>query len=401
MGVRVRDGLSPITSNIGNNNYATHPGPNVGKVYAVMLSPSSVPKQIWEDNGGWSGIGTILYQEYREGNEILLKDLTDEMLSTLSTALPFYPNQKYFPLPGEIVYLLDLPSAPSPITNKTNETYYLSPINAWNSPQFNGLFLNEDKEVLYNSFIENGEFRGLQTFEGDYILEGRFGNSIRFGSTNKSGNTDLSPWSTNPTELNSNPITLISTQHNFKTPGSDLNVEDINKDGSSIYLTSNQSIPLDIGNITLSSITNPIKISEYTNPQVIINADRTIVSSKADEVLIFGKTGVELYSQGPIYLQSANVGITLQDNQIYLGPYTNNSASPEPLVLGCQLQEWLSSLTVALSDFASVLGPTFAAPEGTLLETINQAATALQESVDRLSKKIINESLISKVTYTT
>jgi hypothetical protein len=255
--------------------------------------------------------------------------------------------------------------------------------------------------VLYNSFIENGEFRGLQTFEGDYILEGRFGNSIRFGSTNKSGNTDLSPWSTNPTELNSNPITLISTQHNFKTPGSDLNVEDINKDGSSIYLTSNQSIPLDIGNITLSSITNPIKISEYTNPQVIINADRTIVSSKADEVLIFGKTGVELYSQGPIYLQSANVGITLQDNQIYLGPYTNNSASPEPLVLGCQLQEWLSSLTVALSDFASVLGPTFAAPEGTLLETINQAATALQESVDRLSKKIINESLISKVTYTT
>ena len=399
--MRVRDGLAPITANIGNNNYQVPQGYKVGKVYAVMLSPSSVPKKIWEDNGGWGGIGTIIYQEYREAIEIPLKDLTDEMLLTFNTAIPFYPNQKYFPLPGEIVLLMDLPSAPSPITNKTNETYYQSPINAWNSPQFNGLFLDDDKNILYNSFIEDGEFRGLQTFEGDYILEGRFGNSIRFGSTNKSGNVDLSPWSTNPVELASNPIILLSNKHNFKLPDSELNVENINLDGSSIYLTSDQSIPLNIGNVALSSITNPINISDYTSPQVIINADRTIISSKLDEILMFGKTGIELYSQGPIYMQSANVGLTMQDNQIYLGPYSNSSKSPEPLVLGCQLQEFLSDLTVALSTFASTLGPTFSTPEGTILQTVNDAANGLQSSVDALSKRIANESLISKVTYTT
>ena len=399
--MRVRDGLSPITANIGNNNYQTPQGYKVGKVYAVMLSPSSVPKKVWENNGGWSGIGTIVYQEYREDTEVPLVDLTDEFLSTLNTALPLYPSQKYFPLPGEIVLLMDLPSAPSPITDKTNETYYLSPINAWNSPQFNGLFLEGDKNILYNSFIEDGEFRGLQTFEGDYLLEGRFGNSIRFGSTNKSGNQDLSPWSTNPVELTSNPIILLSNQHNYKMPGSELNVENINLDGSSIYLTSDQSIPLNIGNVTLSSITNPINIADYTSPQVVINADRTIVSSKSDEVLIFGKSGVEVYSQGPIYMQSANVGLTMQDNQIYLGPYSNSSTSPQPLVLGLQLQEWLSDLTVALSTFASIIGPTFATPEGTILETVNSAANSLQSSVDRLNKKLVNESLISKVTYTT
>jgi len=398
--MRVRDGLSPITANIGNNNYQTPQGYKVGKVYAVMLSPSSVPKKVWEDNGGWSGIGTIVYQEYREDTEIPSVDLTDEFISTLETALPLYPSQKYFPLPGEIVLLMDLPSAPSPITGKTKETYYLSPINAWNSPQFNGLFLEEDKSILYNSFIENSSFRGLQTFEGDYILEGRFGNSVRFGSTNKSGNQDLSPWSTNPTELASNPIVLISNQHNYKMPDSDLNVENINLDGSSVYLTSNQSIPLDIGNVTLSSITNPINISDYTSPQVIINADRTIISSKSDEVLIFGKAGVELYSQGPVYMQSANVGLTMQNNQIYLGPYSNSSTSPEPLVLGCQLQEWLSELTVALSTFATTIGPTFSTPEGTFLETVNAAATSLQDSVNRLNTKLTNDSLISKVTYT-
>jgi hypothetical protein len=399
--MRVRDGLSPITANMGNNNYQTPQGYKVGKVYAVMLSPSSVPKKIWEDNGGWSGIGTIVYQEYREDIEIPLLELTDEFLGTLNTALPLYPSQKYFPLPGEIVLLMDLPSAPSPITNKTNETYYLSPINAWNSPQFNGLFLEEDKNILYNSFIEDGEFRGLQTFEGDYLLEGRFGNSIRFGSTNKSGNQDLSPWSTNPVELTSNPIILLSNQHNYKMPGSELNVENINLDGSSVYLTSDQSIPLNIGNIALSSITNPINLADYTSPQVVINADRTVISSKLDEILMFGKTGIELYSQGPVYLQSANVGLTMQDNQIYLGPFSNNSTSPEPLILGIQLQEWLSDLTVALSDFATVLGPTFSQAEGTLLESVNSAASALQDSVDRLSVRISNDSLISKVTYTT
>ena len=398
--MRVRDGLSPITANIGNNNYQTPQGYKVGKVYAVMLNPTSVPKKVWEENGGWGGLGTILYQEYREDIEVPLVDLTDEFISTLNTALPFYPNQKYFPLPGEIVLLMDLPSAPSPITNKTNETYYQSPINAWNSPQFNGLFLDEDKSILYDSFIENSDFRGLQTFEGDYILEGRFGNAIRFGSTNKTGNTDLSPWSTNPNELTSNPITLLSNQHNFKMPNSDLNVENINLDGSSIYLTSNQSIPLNIGNIALSSITNPTNIAEYTNPQVIINADRTIISSKSDEILMFGKTGVEMYSQGPVYLQSANVGLILQDNQIYLGPFSNNSSNPEPLVLGLQLQEWLSELTVALSTFATIIGPTFSQPEGTLLQTVNSAASSLQNSIERLNLKLNNQILISKITYT-
>jgi hypothetical protein len=398
--MRIRDGLSPITANIGNNNYQVPQGYKVGKVYAVMLSPSSVPKKIWEQNGSWSGIGTIIYQEYREDTEIPLVDLTDEFLNTLPTALPLYPSQKYFPLPGEIVLLMDLPSAPSPVTDKTNETYYLSPINAWNSPQFNGLFIEEDKNILYNSFIEDGNFRGLQTFEGDYLLEGRFGNSVRFGSTNKSGNEDLSPWSTNPVELQSNPIILLSNQHNYKLPDSELNVENINLDGSSIYLTSNQSIPLNIGNIVLSSITSPTNLADYTKPQVVINADRTVISSKSDEILMFGKTGIELYSQGPVYLQSANVGLTMQDNQIYLGPYNNNTASPQPLILGTQLQEWLNDLTVALSNFASVLGPTFSQPEGTLLESVNSAASALQDSVAKLNEKLMNESLMSKVTYT-
>jgi hypothetical protein len=396
---RVRTGLSNITANMGFNNYTTPQGYKVGKVYAVILDEQSVPQQVWINNGGWAGIGTILYAEYREDTELPLDALNDEQLSDLPTALPLYPNQKYFPLPGEIVMLMELPSAPSPITNKTEESYYVSVINAWNSPQFNGLFLDEDKEVLYNSFNQNSDFRGLQTFEGDYLLEGRFGNSLRFGSTNKAGGLDLTPWSTNPNELNNNPITLITTQHNFKLPGSDLYVEDINKDGSSVYLTSNQSIPLDTGNIAFSNITSPINVRDFTDPQVIINADRTIISSKSDEVLILGKTGIEAYSQGPIYLQSNKVGLTLQDNQIFLGP-NNNALTPEPLVLGCSLNVWLSDLILTLSDFSSNIANTISQPEGTPLYTINDASIALQDKLEILNKTLLNESLLSKTTNT-
>jgi len=397
---RVREGLSFITTAIGNNNYLPPFEYSVGKVYAVILDDKSVPQSVWEANGQWDGIGTILYQEYIEGQELPLESIDDTILSQMPTALPLYPNQKYFPLPGEIVLLQNLPSAPSPITDKTEETYYSTVINAWNSPQFNGLFVEENKELLYNSFTQNQDFRGLQTFEGDYILEGRFGNSIRFGSTNKSGNQDLSPWSTNPGEIDSNPITLLTNLHNYKVSGSDLYVENINNDGSSVYLTSYQSIPLNIGNVVLSNITAPISIRDYSNPQVIINADRTIISSKSDEVLIFGRTGIELYSQGNVYLQSNKVGITLQDNNIFLGPY-NSAQTTQPLVLGNNLREFLTGLFQAVSDFSTTIVDAKATPEGLTITSIGLAAEALQTYLSNNKAQLDNANyLLSKTTYT-
>jgi hypothetical protein len=400
MSTRVREGLANITTAIGNNNFLPPFQYKVGKVYAVILDERSVPENVWLANGGWAGIGTILYQLYNEDIEISLENLDDNTLSTLPTALPLFPNQKYFPLPGEIVLLQDLPSAPSPITNKTEETYYTTVINAWNSPQFNGLFIEQDKNLLYQSFNENSDFRGVRTFEGDYILEGRFGNSLRFGSTNKSGAEDLTPWSTNPGEVNNNPIVIFSNQHGFKPAGSDLYVEDINKDGSSLYLTSQQAIPLNIDNVRLSNITEPIGIRDYIGPQAILNADRTIISSKEDEVLVFGKTGVELYSQGPIYMQSNKVGITLQDNNIFLGPY-NNAQTTQPLVLGNNLREFLSGLFQALSNFSTKIIDAKSTPEGITITDVALAAEQLQTYISNSTKNLDNPNfLLSKTTYT-
>jgi hypothetical protein len=401
MSVRVREGLATITANTGYNNYTPPTTYQVGKVYATMLNPGNVPKKVWEDNGGWSGIGTICFDTYNPESEIDLASLTDDKIASLTTALPLLPYQKYFPLPGEVVLLFQLPAAPSPITNKAFETYYLSPINAWNSPQFNGLFIDENKQLLedYRSFTQNDDFRGVQPFAGDNIIEGRFGNSIRFGSTNKLGSKDLSPWSTNPNELENNPIVILSNEHNFKISGSDMFVEDINWDGSSLYLTSKQSIPLNIGNVRLSNITSPISIRDYNGSQAILNADRTVISAKWDEVLVFGRTGVELYSQGPVYMQSDEVGIALQNNSIFLGPSSNNTTT-QPLVLGNNLETFLSNLLQALSNFCTAISDAKATPEGITLTSIAIGSEALQKGITSVSKDLDTDKLLSKTTFT-
>lgn len=377
--MRNREGLSQITANQGFNNYTRPEGYKVGKVITTILGPSSVPPAIWESNGSESGIGTILYQEYNENNIE-----NDTPVNSLPTALPLFPNQKYYPLPGEIVLLLDLPSAPSPVTDKTQETYYLSSVNAWNSPQFNGL-----SNAAFDTFSEDPNFRGLHAFEGDYILEGRFGNSLRFGSSNNSGNQGLNPWSQGGL---GGPITILSNSSGY--------IEDINDSSSALYLTSKQKLPVDIGNVKLSNITSPVSPKDYSDSQAVLVGNRVIISSKDDEVLVFGKSGVEVYSQGPIYLQSGKTGITIQDDTIFLGP-SNDTQVCQPLILGSDLKVFLSSLSKALSDFCTSLSDVKSTPEGTPLLEVNAASAALQVAIKSLSDKLGDDNyLLSKTTYT-
>ena len=101
------------------------------------------------------------------------------------------------------------------------------------SPQDNQLNI-----PLGETFQEKDFIKPLRPFEGDNILEGRLGNSIRLGSTSK----PLNPWSQNGE--NSDPIIIIRNgqYNNTNDETFNPNIEDINNDDSSIYLTSNQNI---------------------------------------------------------------------------------------------------------------------------------------------------------------
>jgi len=107
-----------------------------------------------------------------------------------------------------------------------------------------------------------------------------------------------------------------------------------------------------------------------------------------------------LYSQGNVYLQSNKVGIALQDNNIFLGPYASNTAT-QPLVLGNNLREFLSKLFQALSNFSTKIINAKSTPEGITITEIGVAAEQLQTYISDNTKNLDNANyLLSKTTYT-
>jgi hypothetical protein len=107
-----------------------------------------------------------------------------------------------------------------------------------------------------------------------------------------------------------------------------------------------------------------------------------------------------LYSQGPVYLQSRKVGITLQDNAVFLGP-SNNSQATQPLLLGNDTKTLLSDLITSLSTFSSALINAKSSPEGTTITDLAMAAEALQISLKTYGDLLDNKNyLLSQTTYT-
>lgn len=146
-----------------------------------------------------------------------------------------------------------------------------------------------------NGFVELKNLSQLQPYIGDVIFEGRFGQSIRFGYTPQntkrsdnlvSGATIEPTWTSRKPEA---PITIIRNGAGVSRGYNKFVVEDINKDESSIWLSSQQKIGLKASNKFNVSVT---PVNQYTKPQLILNSDRLILNSKTDGVLLSGAKGV-------------------------------------------------------------------------------------------------------------
>jgi len=145
-----------------------------------------------------------------------------------------------------------------------------------NQPGYSGNAVADQSLPLGYTFQEKESVKDLMPFEGDTFIQGRFGQSIRLGSTvpvMKNFNT----WSTSGE--NGDPITIIlNSQGSRPAVGKfDPIVEDINRDGSAIWMTSTQEVILeDINSFPLSSF--GVRI----NPQVqdILEVQRPPISNE-------------------------------------------------------------------------------------------------------------------------
>jgi hypothetical protein len=216
-----------------------------------------------EEFGGYDSIGTIFYGDIYEQNQTTTTGL-------LPHARPYFSFIKQYPLKNEVVQILNAPTKDFYDENSSNHKYYLPNVNIWNHQHNNALpnssYFVEDETTPQNYkvvagqtvriaegdnsvevplgeyFKENLSIQPLLPFEGDTIVEGRFGNSIRLGATAKEA-PDKTAYSTKGET--GDPITIIRNGALVEESdnGWEHTIENINSDHSTIYLTSNQVLP--------------------------------------------------------------------------------------------------------------------------------------------------------------
>jgi hypothetical protein len=390
----IKTGLSSQNVSISKSRNLPSPSskPLVGKVYGVVTTENTPSKELFEKAGGFSGIGTVFYRTYNTSKEI---QETIDLTSPLAQAIPLNPQIQSIPLLGELIYLIDLPSPVSQFSKNKSTTAaqkYYTNINVWNNTQQNSL-PTSDRSSLGLTFSENPTIKPLLPFEGDYIVQGRQGNALRFSTTTKLYN-NLNEWS--DVGNDQDPITILSNGFAYD-PKEKYHVEKINKDASSLYLTSTQQIPLQTDKTgNLNPLTKPIDVSKYFNSQLILNSDRVVLNSKRDEVMIFAKSNIELNTKNIINL-NADERIHFNSNTVFLGT-VNNSLPTEPLVLGDKLNTILENLLDSLYSFGAALSSVVGSPEGAPAMDINMAAEGLLNDIDRINDNL--EGILSQQNFT-
>jgi hypothetical protein len=236
----------------------------------------------------------------------------------------------------------------------------------------------EEGASEFGNYFSFNPINRLKFYEGDTLLQSRFGQSIRFSAYNNVDNEF------SPNIIIRNRQNTINDVKLF-----DVIEEDINRDGSIIALTSNKyKLNFRPGKINQNNKTDfktePkfFKLpEEYTGKdQIFINSERLILSSKSDETIIFSKGNYGFISDGRFYIENGMDGADLNFNggvNIYTNEndftidggdggriFLNTTETTEPLVRGETLKGLLERLLDLISDmtFATPSGPTAQGP---------------------------------------
>ena len=256
-----------------------------GRVKSIILNETH-PR--YEELGGWNALGTIEF-------ETVSTPTTNTQV--LPTAKPLDATFKSFPLINEIVYILALPNTDIGEFSTTKTNYYISIVGLWNHPHHNAFPQNsnilppaqqkdyiqtqagsvrrvtdQSTEIfLGKTFIERGDIHPLLPFEGDKILEGRWGNSIRLGSTvNKEITKEILVANVNTQQ--------IVEKYNFELGGTQVSPEfetKLQEINSQIASQPNAKVSITI-NAQESRVTNP---PEYGVGQLAETRAQTLQSS--------------------------------------------------------------------------------------------------------------------------
>ena len=413
-------GVAGVVDTLSRLDDSEQSGPIIARVTDVCLNSNS---DLFK-TAGWGGIGSISFQAL---NDQKPESGQNRVGSTL--ALPMFPQFKNYPLVDEFVILFPGAGQSDPQSSGVKQYYYI-PLNIWNNPHYNGYpnTLNEDpksQESDYEEmqdgnpstennnpeklpingqsggqFVEKGDIHPILPFAGDQIIEGRNSNSIRLGSTATTKGSIRNTWSSYGDE--GSPILIIKNGQPENVEGDSWvpTVEDINRDPSSLYLTSTQKIPIVVATSTrvageketipFTSVINktPISPKTFTKSQVILNSGRLLFNTVGDSILMSSQKSIILESREDLGIKSMfnNVNILAPKGNISMGKRNADQSA----VLGDNLMEYLVPIMKNMKTLVEKMTKepqltTSKIPAQTLIEQFNTFITNYQKA---LSDKI-------------
>jgi hypothetical protein len=164
-------------------------------------------------------------------------------------------------------------------------------------------------------FKSDVKFHQLALREGDSIFQGRFGNSIRLSGYVHNDTTDGTPY----------PAFLMRNGENSDNKSKkifDIVDEDVNKDGTSIHITSGEYI---------TSYSPPANTSErYKFPeqakgdQIVVNSDRVTISSKGEDIYLISNRNLSIFTNNVVSIDSKTIDFTANDGNVRINALGNN-----------------------------------------------------------------------------
>ena len=380
---------------------------------AILDDTNPETSKAFKEFGEWSTIGGIFFNSLNVPNP-------NPVFSSNNFARPLFPSVSAIPLENEIIYIMSLPN--SSIQQNVNDVtyYYFQSINIWGSTHhnaipdpINGKPTNPESQQqdyqeteagnvrrvtdgsteieLGDTFEEKLEVRNLLPYEGDYIYQGRWGNTIRLGSTV----TDASiPNTWSSTGESGDPIMILKNgQHDEDTDPWVPQVEDINTDLSSIYLTSTQALPIDVASKSYNSyFSAPVSTSEFDSEQVIINSGRILFNAKSDNILLSSFDTINLNSLNSLNIDTPKT--IIDSKEILLG----SKYATEPVILGDTFLADFQSLLSKINNLStSLLVPMSIYPPIAQNPSLPIVAVQLQNQAQKMIGKISKyKSKVSK-----
>jgi hypothetical protein len=247
-------------------------------------------------------------------------------------------------------------------------------------------------------FQEEPGIHKLKMYEGDTLIETRFGQSVRFSGFNNPNNIF------SPTIILRNSENSESKKKEIKLPSE----EDVNRDGSIIVLSANQyQLPFQPGTVddkgSSDFETKPNTFKSYPSKligdQILINSGRIILSAKNAEMIFYSKKNYGFISDGALSIDNklgvdVNVGdntnYTTNDRDINLntgnGKINLGNTKLEPLVKGDAWVSLMEELIDAIVQqvFLTPAGPSATGP--TNVPKFNTIKSKLKSVLSELNK---------------